>query len=53
MKNTNNDEMVDLITEEIDVILLKLNAYNLTDISQNVNIEIKGETNKQNVFRLL
>ena len=45
--------MVDLITEEIDVILLKLNAYNLTDISQNVNIEIKGETNKQNVFRLL
>ena len=53
MKNTNNDEIVDLITGESDVFLLKLNANNLTDISQNVNIDIKGETNKQNVFRLL
>ena len=38
---------------EIDEFLLKLNANNLVVISQNLNIDIKGETNKRNVLRLI
>ena len=53
MKNTSIDEMADLIRDEIDGFLLKLNANNLMVISQNLNIDIKGETNKQNVLRLI
>ena len=53
MKNTSIDEMADLIRDEIDGFLLKLNANNLMVISQNLNIDIKGETNKQNVLRLV
>ena len=45
--------MVNLITDEIDVLLLKLNVNNCADISQNLKIEIKGETNKRNVLPLL
>ena len=33
--------------------MLKLNANNLIVISENFNIDIKGETNKRNVFRLI
>ena len=32
---------------------MKLNAYNLIVISQNLNIDIKGETNKRSVLRLI
>ena len=39
MKNTNTDEMVDLIRDKIGGVFLKLNAKDLTDISQNVNID--------------
>ena len=39
MKNTNNDEMVDLIRDKIGGVFLKLNPKDLTDISQNVNID--------------
>ena len=53
MKNTSIDEMADLIKDKIDGFLLKLNVYNLIVISQNLNIDIKGETNKRNVFRLI
>ena len=53
MKNTSIDEMADLIRDEIDGFLLKLNANNLMVISRNLNIDIKGETNKQNVLRLI
>ena len=53
MKDTSIDEMADLIRDEIDGFLLKLNANNLMVISQNLNIDIKGETNKQNVLRLI
>ena len=39
MKNTNTDEMVDLIRDKIGGVFLKLNVKDLTDISQNVNID--------------
>ena len=39
MKNINNDEMVDLIRDKIGGVFLKLNPKDLTDISQNVNID--------------
>ena len=39
MKNTNNDEMVDLIRDKIGGVFLKPNPKDLTDISQNVNID--------------
>ena len=42
-----------MIRDKIDGFLLKLNANNLTVILQNLNIEIKGETNKRNVLRLI
>ena len=45
--------MADLRRDEIDGFLLKLNANNLIVISQNLNIDIKGETNKRNVLRLV
>ena len=45
--------MADLIRDEIDGFLLKLNVNNLIVISQNLNIDIKGETNKRNVLRLI
>ena len=45
--------MVNSITDEIDVLLLKLNVNNCADISQNLKIKIKGETNKRNVLPLL
>ena len=32
---------------------MKLNANNLIVISQNLNIDIKGETNKRSVLRLI
>ena len=38
MKNTITDEMGDFIREKIGGVFLKLNAKDLTDISQNVNI---------------
>ena len=53
MKNTNIDEMADLIRDEIDGLLLKVNANNLIVTSQNLKIDIKGETNKRNVLRLI
>ena len=53
MKNTSIDEMADLIRDKIDGFLLKLNANNLIVISQNFNIDIKEETNKRNVLRLI
>ena len=53
MKNTSIDKMADLRRDEIDGFLLKLNANNLIVISQNLNIGIKGETNKRNVLRLV
>ena len=53
MKNTSIDKMADLRRDEIDGFLLKLNANNLIVISQNLNIDIKGETNKRNVLRLV
>ena len=45
--------MADLIRDEIDGFLLKLNGNNLIVISQNLKIDIKGETNKRNVLRLI
>ena len=39
MKNTNNDEMVDLIRDKTGGVFLKLNAKDLTDISQNINVD--------------
>ena len=45
--------MADLIRDEIDRFLLKLNANNSIVISQNLKIDIKGETNKRNVLRLI
>ena len=45
--------MADLIRDEIDGFLLKLDANNLIFISQNLKINIKGETNKRNVCRLI
>ena len=45
--------MADLIRDEIDGFLLKLDANNLILISQNLKINIKGETNKRNVCRLI
>ena len=45
--------MADLIRDEIDGFLLKLDANNLIVISQNLKIDIKGETNKRNVLRLI
>ena len=46
--------MADLIRDEIDgVFLLKLDANNLIVISQNLKIDIKRETNKRNVLRLI
>ena len=53
MKNTSIDKMADLRRDEIDGFLLKLNANNLIVISQNLNIDIKGETNKRSVLRLI
>ena len=53
MKNTNTDETADLIRDYIDGFLLKLNPDNLIDISQTLNIDIKGETNKRNVLWLI
>ena len=53
MKNTSIDKMADLRRDETDGFLLKLNANNLIVISQNLNIGIKGETNKRNVLRLV
>ena len=32
---------------------MKLNANNLIVISQNLNIDIKGETNKRSILRLI
>ena len=45
--------MNDLIRNEIDGFLLKLDANNLIFISQNLKIDIKRETNKRNVLRLI
>ena len=45
--------MADLIRDEIDGFLLKLDANNFIVISQNLKIDIKGETNKRNVLRLI
>ena len=45
--------MADLIRDEIDGFLLKLDANNLILIYQNLKINIKGETNKRNVCRLI
>ena len=45
--------MADLIRDEMDRFLLKLNPSNLVVISQNLNIDIKGETNKRNILRLI
>ena len=45
--------MNDLIRKEIDGFLLKLDANNLIFISQNLKIDIKRETNKRNVLRLI
>ena len=45
--------MNDLIRIEIDGFLLKLDANNLIFISQNLKIDIKRETNKRNVLRLI
>ena len=42
--------MTDLIGDEIDAFLLKLDANTLIVISQNLKIDIKGET-KQIVSR--
>ena len=38
--------MADLIRDEIDGFLLKLDANTLIVISQNLKIDIKGEINK-------
>ena len=38
--------MADLIRDEIDGFLLKLDANTLIVISQNLKIDIKGETNQ-------
>ena len=43
--------MADLIRDEIDGFLLKLDTNNLIVISQNLKIDIKGETNKRNVLQ--
>ena len=45
--------MNDLIRIEIDGFSLKLDANNLIFISQNLKIDIKRETNKRNVLRLI
>ena len=45
--------MADLIRDEIDGFLLKLDANNLIATSQNLKIDIKRETNKRNVLRLI
>ena len=45
--------MADLIRDEIDGFSLKLDANNLIVISQNLKIDITGETNKRNVLRLI
>ena len=45
--------MADLIRDEIDGFSLKLDANNLIVISQNLKIDIKVETNKRNVLRLI
>ena len=45
--------MADLIRNEIDRPLLKLNPSNLIVKSHNLNIDIKGETNKRNILRLI
>ena len=45
--------MADLIRDEIDGFLLKLDANNLIATSQNLKIDIKTETNKRNVLRLI
>ena len=45
--------MADLIRDEIDGFLLKLDTNNLIVISQNLKIDIKRETNKRNVLQLI
>ena len=45
--------MADLMRDEIDRFLLKLDANTLIVISQNLKIDIKGEINKRNVLRLI
>ena len=42
-----------MIRDETDGFLLKLDANNLIVISQNLKIDIKGETKKRNVLRLI
>ena len=42
--------MADLIRDYIDGFLLTLNATNLKDMSLNLSIGIKGDTNKRNVL---
>ena len=42
-----------MIRNEIDGFLWKLDANNLIFISQNLKIDIKRETNKRNVLRLI
>ena len=45
--------MTDLIRDEIDAFLLKLDANTLIVIFQNLKMDIKRETNKRNVLRLI
>ena len=45
--------MADLMRDEIDGFSLKLDANNLIVISQNLKIDITGETNKRNVLQLI
>ena len=37
----------------MDGWMVKLNANNLIVISQNLNVDIQGETNKRNILRLI